>query len=105
MSLALASADPPPLHDEKIYQLVRAGWTVVAAGVRDEAWIQLCAQVRPGARYLVFPHDARARAGLERSLKPFSNDVTVNPGPVRRLADSGAAIHPPDQVREDRPFN
>ncbi len=105
MSLALASADPPPLHDEKIYQLIRAGWTVVAAGVRDEAWIQLSAQVRPGARYLVFPHDARAHAGLERSLKPFGSDVTVNAGPVGRLTDAGAAIQTLDQVREDRRFN
>ncbi|MBI3515760.1 MAG: FkbM family methyltransferase [Proteobacteria bacterium] len=105
MSLALASADLPSPDDEKLYQLIRSGWTVVAAGVRDDAWIQACAQARPGARYLVFPHDADAQAGLARSLRPFSNDITVNACPAGRPSTAGVAVATLDEARDDRRFN
>jgi FkbM family methyltransferase len=101
MSLEVASPTLPAQDDEKIYQLIRPGWTVVVAAVRDDAWIQRCAQLRPGARYLVFAHDARAHAALVQSLRPYGDAVALGPRPLGRAApDAGAAdADTLDQVR------
>ena len=99
MRLEVASPPLPPLHDEKIYQLIRAGWTVVVAAARDENWIGCCVEVRPGARYLVFPHDRDAHAALAEGLRPFGDAVALQSRPLGRPNGSSADVDTLDQAR------
>jgi FkbM family methyltransferase len=103
MSLHVASPAPLP-YDEKIYQLIRAEWTVVVAAVRDDGWVRTCALMRPGARYMVFPHDPGEHAALARALDPLGDAVALQP---QRLGSAGDSpeVTTLDQLRAADRFN
>ena len=86
MNPEVASPEPARPYDEKIFQLIRADWTVIAAGVRDGSWIQGCAYLRPGAHYLVFPLDRAAHGALQENLRPLGDAIALEPYRLGRQA-------------------
>jgi FkbM family methyltransferase len=95
----VASPTLPPLHDEKIYQLIRAGWTVVVAAAREDSWVRLSAQLRPGARYLVFPYDRAARDALADGERPLGDDVALQLRPLGHAVADTSDIDTLDRAR------
>lgn len=104
MSSAVASPEPASRQDEKIFQLIRPGWTVVAAAVRDEGWVEACAQQRPGAHYLIYPHDAAAHGTLERSLRSFGDLVSLRPHPLGPAVGAEPVVDTLDALRGSGQF-
>lgn len=76
----------PQLTDERIYQLIRTGWTVVVAAAHNDAWIRACLQFCPTARYLVYAADAASQGSLAAGLRPAAEAVRVNAKPLGRAA-------------------
>jgi FkbM family methyltransferase len=99
MGPGLAGADLQSPPDEKLYQLIRPGWTVVVAGVRDDTWLRTCATLRPGAHYHVYPHDSAAHAALAPSLQPFGDGVSLSVRAAGPSGSDGGQVETLDQAR------
>ncbi len=82
-SPSMVAAEP---DDEKAYRLIKNGWLVVVAGVRDTTWIDLCTGLYPQAKLQVFPHDAADHGRLAAGLGTRRDTVTCNARPLAQAA-------------------